>query len=69
MQIFSAKDAKYGFERLIVIAGAGWVPVAKHVQRLVVVLAIEEGERLKALETPVSHQTKEPHTRKRANDC
>jgi len=52
MQIFSAKDAKYGFGRLMVIAGAGWVPLAKHVRPVVVVLAIEECERIKALETP-----------------
>jgi prevent-host-death family protein len=50
MQFFSAEDAKYHFGRLIVIAGAGSVAVAKHGGRVVIVLAIEEYERLKALD-------------------
>jgi prevent-host-death family protein len=49
MRTLSAKDAKYGFGRLIDLARAEPVAVAKH-GRPVVVLAIEEYERLKALE-------------------
>ena len=49
MQTLSAKDAKYGFGRLIDLARAEPVAVAKH-GRTVVVLAVEEYERLKAVE-------------------
>ena len=61
MQTLSAKDAKYGFGRLIDLARAEPVAVAKHGRTVVVVLAIEEYERLKRLdvqragETTVSH--------------
>lgn len=50
MQVLTAKDAKYGFGRLIDLARAEPVAVAKHGRTVVVVLAIEEYERLKALE-------------------
>jgi prevent-host-death family protein len=50
MQTLSAKDAKYGFGRLIDLARAEPVAVAKHGRPVVVVLAIEEYERLKRLE-------------------
>jgi prevent-host-death family protein len=50
MQILSAKDAKYGFGRLIDLARAEPVAVAKHGRPVVVVLAVEEYERLKALD-------------------
>jgi prevent-host-death family protein len=53
MQTLSAKDAKYGFGRLIDLARAGPVAVAKHGRPVVVVIAVEEYERLKALDTPV----------------
>lgn len=65
MQTLSAKDAKYGFGRLIDLARAEPVAVAKHGRTVVVVLAIEEYERLKRLdvqnaeragETTVSHE-------------
>jgi prevent-host-death family protein len=42
-----AKDAKYGFGRLIDLARAEPVVVAKHGQSVVVVMAVEEYERLK----------------------
>lgn len=51
MQILTAKDAKYGFGRLIDLARAEPVAVAKHGRPVVVVLAVEEYERLKALDT------------------
>nr|WP_309501736.1 type II toxin-antitoxin system Phd/YefM family antitoxin [uncultured Roseovarius sp.] len=53
MQILSAKDAKYGFGRLIDLAQAEPVAVAKH-GRTVVGLAVEKYERLKAVEAGVA---------------
>lgn len=50
MQTQSAKDAKYGFGRLIDLARAQPVAVAKYGRPVVVVLAIEEYERLKTLD-------------------
>jgi prevent-host-death family protein len=50
MQTLSAKDAKYGFGRLIDLARAEPVAVAKHGRPVVVVMAIEEYERLKSIE-------------------
>lgn len=52
MQTLSAKDAKYGFGRLIDLARAEPVAVTKHGRTVVVVLAVEEYERLKALDKP-----------------
>ena len=52
MQTLSAKDAKYGFGRLIDLARAEPVSVTKHGRTVVVVLAIEEYERLKSLDVP-----------------
>ncbi|MCC5968266.1 MAG: type II toxin-antitoxin system prevent-host-death family antitoxin [Natronohydrobacter sp.] len=54
MQTLSAKDAKYGFGRLIDLARAEPVVVAKHGRAVVVVLAVEEYERLKAVEASVA---------------
>ena len=51
MQTLSAKDAKYGFGRLIDLARAEPVAVAKHGRPVVVVMAVEEYERLKALDS------------------
>ncbi|MEA2831231.1 MAG: hypothetical protein QOF22_1979 [Bradyrhizobium sp.] len=50
MKILSAKDAKYGFGRLIDMARAEPVLVAKHGRPVVVVMAVEEYERLKVVE-------------------
>ena len=50
MQTLSAKDAKYGFGRLIDLARAEPVAVAKHGRPVVVIMAIEEYERLKGIE-------------------
>ena len=41
MQTLSAKDAKYGFGRLIDLARAELVAVSKHGQAVVVVIAVE----------------------------
>jgi prevent-host-death family protein len=51
MRTLSAKDAKYGFGRLIDLARTEPVLVAKHGRPVVVVMAVEEFERLKALDT------------------
>ena len=51
MQTLSAKDAKYGFGRLIDLARAEPVVVTKHGRPVVVVLSVEEYDRLKALES------------------
>jgi prevent-host-death family protein len=48
MKSFSAKEAKYGFGRLIDLARAAPVTILKHGRPVVVVMAIEEFERLKA---------------------
>ena len=58
MQTLSAKDAKYGFGRLIDLARAEPVAVAKHGRPVVVVMAFEEYERLKALDEPGTPPTK-----------
>lgn len=52
MRTLTAKDAKYGFGRLIDLARAEPVAVAKHGRPVIVVMAVEEFERLKALERP-----------------
>lgn len=58
MQILSAKDAKYGFGRLIDLARAEPVAVTKHGRTVVVVLAIEEYERLKAIDASAGSSTR-----------
>lgn len=50
MQTVSAKDAKYGFGRLIDLARSEPVAVAKHGRPVVVVMAVEEYDRLKDIE-------------------
>lgn len=47
MKTLTAKDAKYGFGRLIDMARAEPVLVAKHGRPVVVVLSVEEYQRLK----------------------
>ena len=50
MRTLSARDVKYGFGRLIDLARAAPVPLAKYGRPVVVVLSVEEYERLKALD-------------------
>ena len=50
MQTQSAKDAKYNFGRLIDLARAEPVVVEKHGRPVVVVVSIEEYQRLVAIE-------------------
>jgi len=52
MKTLTAKDAKYGFGRLIDLASAEPVAVSKHGRSVVVVVAVEEFDRLKALDSP-----------------
>lgn len=56
----SAKDAKYGFGRLIDLARAEPVVVEKHGRPVIVVMAVEEFERLKAVES--EHRARLPAT-------
>jgi prevent-host-death family protein len=51
MQTLSARDAKYNFGRLIDTARAEPVTVEKHGRAVVVVLAVQEYERLKEIES------------------
>ncbi|WP_230163707.1 type II toxin-antitoxin system Phd/YefM family antitoxin [Roseomonas sp. CECT 9278] len=48
MQSMSAKEAKYGFGRLIDLARAAPVLVAKHGRPVVVVMSVEEYTKLKS---------------------
>jgi prevent-host-death family protein len=50
MVTVTAKDAKYGFGRLIDMARAEPVRVAKYGRPVVVVMAVEEFERLQGLD-------------------
>lgn len=50
MKSISARDAKHGFGRLIDLARAEPVTVAKHGRPFVVVMSVEEFERLKELD-------------------
>ena len=62
MQTLSAKDAKYGFGRLIDLARAEPVAVTGHGRPVVVVMAIKEYERLKALDLGKSPNGQEDQT-------
>jgi prevent-host-death family protein len=54
MQTLTAKDAKFAFGRLIDLARASPVAVAKLGRPVVVVMAVEEFERLMALDVPTA---------------
>ena len=56
MQTLSAKGAKYGFGRLIDLARAEPITVAKHGRVVVVVLSVEEYGRLKLLVLEEPHK-------------
>jgi prevent-host-death family protein len=51
MKTLSAREAKYNFGRLIDSARAAPVVVEKHGRPVVVVLSVEEYERLKEIES------------------
>ncbi len=56
MRTLSAKDAKYEFGRLIDLARAEPVAVTKHGRAVVVVIAVEEYERLKDIEVVIENK-------------
>jgi prevent-host-death family protein len=62
MQTLSAKDAKYGFGRLIDLARAEPVAVAKHGRPVVVVMSVEEFWRLKAVDEQAQSPQKKRKT-------
>jgi prevent-host-death family protein len=62
MQTLSARDAKYNFGRLIDTARAEPVTVEKHGRAVVVVLAVEEYQRLKAIESERRAEAADPET-------
>ncbi len=51
MKALSAKDAKYNFGRMIDLARSEPVVIEKHGRPVVVVMAVEEYERLKSEDT------------------
>lgn len=57
MRTMSATDAKYGLGRLIDMARAEPVVIKKHGRPVVVVLAFEEYERLRATMTSLKKKT------------
>jgi PHD/YefM family antitoxin component YafN of YafNO toxin-antitoxin module len=62
-----AKDAKYGFGELIDLTQAEPVAVVRHGRQVVGVMAVEEFERLKALETPPTAQHHPSQVRRRSD--
>lgn len=58
MKTMSAKDAKNGFGRLIDAAIAEPVTIEKHGRGVVVVMSVEEYERLRAQRAPTSAQVR-----------
>lgn len=52
MKALSAKDAKYNFGRMIDLARSEPVVIEKHGRPAVVVMAVEEYERLTSKNTP-----------------
>lgn len=64
MQTQSARDAKYNFGRLIDTARAEPVTVEKRGRAVVVVIAVEEYERLKTIERDVGANASRPGKKK-----
>ena len=67
MQTLSARDAKYNFGRLIDTARAEPVTVEKHGRAVVVVLAVEEYQRLKSIESEHRAGATDPNTTRYVN--
>ena len=68
MRTLSAKDAKYGFGQLIDLARAKPVAVTKHGRPVIVVLSVEEYERLKARDKPETPPGRGGRTGVKIND-
>jgi prevent-host-death family protein len=64
MKTLTAKDAKYTFGHLIDLARVEPLTVTKHGRAVVVVMATEEFERLKALEIPTKARTRKKRTKR-----
>jgi prevent-host-death family protein len=62
MKTLMPKDVKYGFGRLIDLARADPVTVAKQGRSVVVVMAVKEFERLKALKSAVQSPERKAKT-------
>ena len=67
MKTLSAKDAKYGFGRLIDLARAEPVVIEKHGRPVVVVMAVEEFERLRGPD--VSARARAPNLKASQLSC
>ncbi|MCH8184465.1 MAG: type II toxin-antitoxin system Phd/YefM family antitoxin [Proteobacteria bacterium] len=65
MQTLTATDAKYGFGRLIDLARAEPVTIAKHGRPVVVVMSVEEYERLKEVEARMKTERLDQTTERR----
>ena len=65
MQTLTATDAKYGFGRLIDLARAEPVTIAKHGRPVVVVMSVEEYERLKKIEARMKTERLDQTTERR----
>ena len=57
MQALSAKDADYNFGRVIDMARVALITIEKYGQAVVLVVAFEEYERLKAIESERSAES------------
>lgn len=62
MHTLRAKDAGYGFGRLIDLARAEPVAVAKHGRPVVLAMSVEEFERLKAVDEQAKSPQKKGNT-------
>ena len=65
MQTLTATDAKYGFGRLIDLARAEPVMIAKHGRPVVVVMSVEEYERLNEVEARMKTERLDQTTERR----
>ena len=65
MQTLTATDAKYGFGRLIDLARAEPVTIAKHGRPVVVVMSVEEYERLKEVKARMKTERLDQTTERR----
>jgi prevent-host-death family protein len=68
MKTLTAKDAKYGFGRLIDLARAEPVLIAKHGRPVVVVMAVEEFERLRKKAAESRPNAPRPNSKARSGD-
>lgn len=65
MKTLAAREAKYNFGRLIDTARAEPVVIEKHGRPVVVVVAVEEFERLRELSAPETIQSRKQKSKRR----